>query len=257
MSLFAALSLAVGLTVIGWCSLLMLRRGGSGAASTRFAAPVLTPPPAPERLPAAPEFARTALAATHHEVAPRIEVPLRLRNATAVLQQAGAGVALYRADTGGEFTWLPLAGATQRDGIVELAPVVRSRGDFVVTVAAGPRFARHGYIVRTSLRVASTATPPVEIDASAAEITFVLPPGQPRIGPFRLVREGEPQWAALQPVCAGMMIDGERAPPLLLGLGTYELLDPVVPERRQRFVVSGAAKVEVSAAMAVARADRP
>ncbi len=260
--MFAALSLAVGLTAIGWCALLALRRGGSDPAATRFVTPGLAPPPAPERLLPAPEFARTATGATHQEAVPRVAVPLRLRNATAVLRQAGAGVALYRADTGGDFTWVPLAGAVAHDGVVELAPAVRSRGEFVVTVAAGPRFARHGYIARGSLRIAGGATPPVEIDAveidaNAAEITFVLPPRQPRVGPFRLVRAGDPQWAAMQPVCAGMMIGGEGSPPLLLGFGTYELIDPLVPERRQAFVVAAPAKVEISAAMAVARADRP
>ena len=249
--------LAVCVGVAAWAGLLALRRDALPEPQLAPIAPI-APLPRPQRLPDAPDFARTALPATatreHAERNLTIHVP---DLPTALRALDGAGIATFDARTGADFRWLPLAGGVQApDGGFTWLATTRVRGELVVALAAAPERARHGYLARTTFAAAGEALA-VELPVVTATVQLALPPGSLGAGPLRLARVDDPAWLPNAHGATGVSLVPDATVELLLGAGTYELLDPIDPSQSQRFTVPGADTVVLTAALTRAPADRP
>lgn len=256
-SLLAALLLAVGLGLGGYC-LLLAWRGGPASAAERLVPPEIEPPAAPRRLPASDDFGPRRGEPTITLPLPRPQtLTVTAHGLPATLDLAVAGVAVFLADSGGEFTWTPFTHASgNRAAGLTVRPTVRGTGPFVITVAAERAFARHGYLARGSCDLTADSAPAAVLDASAAVVEFHLAPGQRRAGPFRLVRSDDPSWAAMPAGTTGLTVAGTEPARWLLGHGRYELLDPIGGQIVRRFEVPATTTVEISA-VAAPRSDRP
>jgi hypothetical protein len=252
--------LAACVGVAGWAGLLALRREAPPETQLGPIAPIVQPPP-PKRLPTAPEFARHALPATASRTRTGTSIVVHIPAVPAALQGTAAGVATYDADTGGEFAWLPLAGGTAgADGSVTLQATTLVRGELQVAFATAPEWARHSYLARTTLAIdAATAGSHVTVDLPVVvgTVQVVLPDTTTRAGPLRLARCDDPQWLPTFHAATGIEVRREASADVLLGAGTYELVDPIDATRRQRFEVPGAGKIVLTPTLTAVRADRP
>ncbi|MBL9076870.1 MAG: hypothetical protein JNL08_05170 [Planctomycetes bacterium] len=189
-----------------------------------------------------------------------VPAELTIRLPAGAVEPAGAeaGIATYDASTSADFTWTPLAGAAVVDGSVAVTVRTHARGALLVALAAAPAWARHGYLVRTRIDVPADATTyAVELPVATAAVQLTLPAGATHAGPLRLVRCDDPQWLPTLHAATGLVLERDRPTTLVLGAGSYELVDPIDAARRQRFEVPAAAAVELSPTLAAARADRP
>ncbi|MBL8727276.1 MAG: hypothetical protein JNM25_02520 [Planctomycetes bacterium] len=250
--------LAACVGVAGWAGLLALRRDAGPDGSLGPIAPIVQPPP-PQRLPAAPEFARNALPAAGSRATSVATVAIRIPAVPAALR--GAGVAIYDARTGAEFTWLPLDGGEPgADGSLTLQSTTRVRGDLQVALAAAPEWARHSYLARTSVEIgpAAAGTPTlVDLPVVVDSVQIVLPDAAGRAGPLRLSRCDDAQWLPMFHAATGIEILPGAPTTVLLGAGAYELVDPIDATRRQRFEVPRAGAVVLTPTLTAVRADRP
>lgn len=237
--------------------MLLAWHGGPASAAERLAPPQIEPPAAPQRLPASDDFGPRRGEPTISLPMPRQQtLTITAHGLPASLDLAVAGVAVFLADSGGEFTWTPFAHASgNRATGLSVRPTVRGPGPFVITVAAERAFARHGYLVRGSCDLAADRTPAAVLDASAAVVEFRVAAGQRRAGPFRLVRSDDPSWAAMPAGTTGLTVAGTEPVRWLLGHGRYELLDPIGGQVVRRFDVPATTSVEIS--VAAPRSDRP
>lgn len=258
-SLLIALLLAVAVGVAAWSGFVALQRSGSAATPVPPIPPIVAPP-RPERLPPAPEFARQALPAAAQRDGTTTDVVVRLPHLPALVAGTSAGVATYDARTGADFTWTPLDETTSGpDGAgLVVRTRTRVRGEFVVAFATAPQWARHAYLTRTTADAARAAAAPLQVDLSVAiaAVELALPATAAGAGPLRLVRCDDRQWLPPSETATGITV-GEAGTTLLLGVGDYELVDPIDPTRRQRFTVPSDGSVTLSAALTRARADRP
>lgn len=222
--------------------------------------PAIVAPARPERLPPAPEFAREAMPAAAQRDATTTEIVVRLPHLPAVAAGTSAGIATYDARTGADFTWTPLERATSGTDGAGLVVRTRSRvrGDVVIAFATAPQWARHAYLTRTSADAARAGSAPLHVDlpVAIATVELVLPATAGGAGPLRLVRCDDPQWLPSADAATGIAL-GDAGATLLLGVGDYELVDPIDPTLRQRFTVPTDRPVVLSADLTRARADRP
>jgi hypothetical protein len=259
-SLLAAILLATGLALGGYCALLAWRRDAiAPPPATPADDGLLAALPRPQPLAPGPEFARGARAANaaiRGARAPAIALTLRIRNLPAGWLGPDAGVAVAAANGNPNLTWTPLAAPSSPGGDVLLEHTVPVAGDHVITVAARREFAVHGYLARTLAAVPPGGTT-VDVDASAARIAFELPPQAGAATIVRLVRTDDPHWLPGAGAPSGVRLQPRTTTWLWLGAGRYDLCDPLQPERRQHFDVPGAATIVVNVGLPRARADRP
>ncbi|MBX3462069.1 MAG: hypothetical protein KF830_02785 [Planctomycetes bacterium] len=172
-----------------------------------------------------------------------------------------AGIATYDAHTGADFAWTPLsAGMPLDDDAWSLPSATLVRGDLVVALASAPGLARHGYVARTIVagdRGAAGQALVVDLRGGITTVRFELPASAQRAGPLRLVRCDDPQWLPTFHAATGIELQAGQPTALALGAGDYELIDPIAPERRQRFQVPASGPVVLSPTLAGARGNRP
>lgn len=253
-SLLAALLLALGLALGGYCALLAWRRPAL-AADAPPAPPPIAPIPEPARLPSSPDYGTVALAACEQPPAARIPITVSVRNVPAEWRTPTSGIAITLQDGSSGLVWLPLAAATNEDGVLVLPHVLPQAGEIVVALASAPQFATHSYLARSTVVVPATTT--VELDGSAAAVTFRLPAGAKHSCPLRVRRTDDASWLPMDGAAAGLEVGAGAPARLWLGNGSYELGDPLRPEVRQGFVVPNDTSVEVTACSSPARVDRP
>lgn len=230
-------------------------------AEERFAVAQPKQLPAPARL-APIEGIETSQvpAADLGAVVTRVTVPVRVSALPQSLRTAEAGVATYHSVTGGEFHWYPLSeGIPGQNGGLLITAQAPQHTRLTVTFAATREQARHGYIDRHEFDVAASngrATDIVELDGAVHAVRFDLPKGVDQAGPLRLQRVDDRQWLPMLHGTAGLKLRSGKVLSLQLGAGTYELQDPLAPERTQRFDVPGTPSVTVTAALPPARDGR-
>jgi hypothetical protein len=244
--------LALGIALGGYCALLAWRRPALAAESPRA---LPAPIPDPARLPSSPDFGSVALAAYERVPAARIPINVSVRNVPAEWRTPSSGVAIALQDGSSGVTWLPLATAANEDGALVLLHVLPHAGEIVVALATAPQFATHSYLARRVVVVQATTT--VDVDGSAAAVTFRLPAGAKHSCPLRVGRTDDASWLPMDGAAAGLELDAGAPTRLWLGNGSYELGDPLRPDVRQGFEVPKDTSVEVTAGSSRARADRP
>lgn len=229
-------------------------------AEQRLMLPELRPPDAPARLPAAPEFQRRARPANVAMTAERAAVEVLVPEPLPLVDAHAAGVAIYRADTGAEFQWLPLASA-ERDatGAVVVRAMARRGQRLLISLAVAPGQARHGYLERREVSVPIDGEQPLRIrlDAVIAAVRFDLPTDAERAGPLRLQRIDDPEWLPMLLDSPCLTLRRGTTSTLHLGRGAYRLCDALDPLRCQRFDVTSDTAVVVSPDLIRTRADRP
>lgn len=245
----------MGVALGAYCALLAWRHPPIRAMEGPSLAPGGAPLAAPERLPANPDFDRVALAASDRRARETVRMTLHLRGVPPAWRTETAGVAIFPADATSGLSWLPLATASEQAGTLVLQHTLPRGGEVVATLATARAFALHSYLARSVALVADGGT--IELDATAAPVSFRLPHGAQRIGPLRIARVDDPSWVAMDVAATGLDLAAGTPRELWLGRGTYELCDPLQPERRQRFDVPADRAVELSASLATGRADRP
>ena len=180
---------------------------------------------------------------------------IRLEGASTSQVAAGAGVASFHAETGGDFRWFPLGQATTAaDGAFELTTTARSGTELTITFAASRTQARHGYIARIQAEAGVTSA--ATLRADVYRVRFDLPEDTENAGPLLLQRVDDRQWLPMSHSTAGLRLRLGAQLHIELGPGKYELLDPLSPSRAQAFSVPDADVVVVSSALATAAGDR-
>jgi hypothetical protein len=260
-TLAIALLLAASAVLLGYAGWLTLRRVVLPYAPALAHEPLRAGPQPPARLPPSTNgetpLQGTALVPTADL---RIAIAIALRNLPAGLDPQTAGVALFGSQDGADFRFYRLA---------ELGNELVLRTDTLATdalrivLAEDREQARHSYLCRVdhafSRQPAGTA--PLELDASAQRVRFLVPDGDTAYGPLQLRRLGEPDWHAPRAVAAGLRSQRQAPGELWLGAGRYELSDPLRPERRQQFAVPGDGTVVLdpvfNPVVVLPRNDRP
>ncbi len=218
-------------------------------------------PARPSRLPPAPEFAREAVPAVARRTHAATQLVVRLTGIVDALRANGFGVATYDAQTGADFAWTPIeAAVADADGTMTLSASTHVRGELMVSFAAAPAFARHGYLARVT--VAADQAPAatvlhVDLPVVIGEVRFALPAGVERAGPLRLSRCDDPHWLPSSHAATGIDLRGDRPTAIVLGAGDYELVDPIDVTRRQRFAAPATEEIRLNPDLAGARGDRP
>ena len=236
--------------------MLAVGRDALPGAEERYQPPVRAALPQPARLP--------PVAGLRDELRPppglraitdQQPVQIRLEGASTSQVAAGAGVASFHAETGGDFRWFPLGQATTAaDGAFELTTTARSGTELTITFAASRTQARHGYIARIQAEAGVTSA--ATLRADVYRVRFDLPEDTENAGPLLLQRVDDRQWLPMSHSTAGLRLRLGAQLHIELGPGKYELLDPLSPSRAQAFSVPDADVVVVSSAPATAAGDR-
>ena len=186
--------------------------------------------------------------------APR-PVRIRLEGASPAQSAAGAGVASFHTETGGDFRWYPIATATAAaDGALEVETAARAGTSLTISFAASRAQARHGYIARAQVEAGATAAATLRGDVH--RVRFDLPASVEQAGPLLLQRQDDRQWLPMSHSTAGLRLRKGTQLYLELGAGDYELLDPLSPQTAQTFSVPATDVVVVSSELAAAAGDR-
>lgn len=216
---------------------------------------------APDRLPTGGDLAPRPLASGRGRPSPRSQVvTVDLHAPPLAFLGAEAGVATFQAETGADFVWTPLQGATPiANGGLRIQSAALATGDLMVTLATHRRYARHGYIVRLRVPAATLTakSEPVQLTVVAEMVELLLPTGSEQAGPLQLRRTEDPQWLPMQQASTGLVLTTGVQTKVLLGAGTYELASPLAGAKAQSFVVPGSEAVIVRKDLAQARAGRP
>jgi len=199
----------------------------------RYRAPTRTPLPRPTRLPPVPELGALQRGARAAEPA---LAEFTVEVADLAPARDGLGVATFRAATGGDFRWQPLAAAEPR-GASALALSVRARRgeEIAVTLASASDLARHGYLNRRVVIAQPGAV--VRLSGARHEVRFDLPDGVEQAGPLRLQRVDDRDWLPMEAAPAGLKLQRGARTSLQLGAGRYELQDPLASAAAQVFEV--------------------
>lgn len=243
-TIVAALLLASGLLVAGYALLLSLGRDTLSTPAlppSSDEAPELgkverLPPYRDARVFAAPaSAARSAdTSGTPHEV-----------TLTHGEFDPEAGIAAFATDSGRTIAWLPLhTGQRTKDGWHWQLRLPRQA--VTLSLAATAQQSRHSYLARVDLPAGDSRPAATHFEVGASPAALKLPPGIAQAGPFRLVRKGDADWR--YPSGHGLFLpdlDGHR-----LGHGSYELIDPIDPDLRQRFEVPGSGGLTIAARLA-------
>ncbi|MFT4515884.1 MAG: hypothetical protein ACI89X_001998 [Planctomycetota bacterium] len=230
-------------------------------AADRFEAPQLEQPAAPARLAPVAGIETSQVPSIDDRIRDRATVTIHVHDAPTLQGNSSAGVATFHTLTGGEFRWLPLSEATLgEDNSLVVTADAQLGTRLTVTLASNREHARHGYIAKKVLDVASEngrQTPLVSLQGLVHDVQFNLPTNVERAGPMRLQRVDDRQWLPMRHDTSSLTLRRGKVTSLKLGAGTYELQDPLLPERSQQFTVPETTTIEVSATLAPARDDRP
>lgn len=251
-SLLLTLLVAGSLAVAAYAALWALRREPIAVVAPAFA-PSAAPIPALDRLPDSPDFARTMAPAPDRGDAPLVTLSVLVQNAPPDWPVAEAWLAIAPAHGGDGVSWLPLADSVRSATGWQLRHVVPAGEDYELALAPARPGALRSFLARATTRVDGPTA--VTIDARAALVTFRLPKGASRHGPFRIVRDGAEGWLPAE-AQTGLILAPDAPLRVWLGAGAYRLVDVLHPDRAQAFAVPGVADVEVSATLAAVRADR-
>lgn len=238
-------------------STLWLRRGAAPAVASAPPQTTREPLPPLARLQPDPELTRRAApAAVVVDSGAPTRLAIELRGNVGQLDPEAAGVAVFAADTGADFQWLPLR-SKGPDGL--LAVEVRATGPLVLTLAADRHAAAHGYLARLEGAFPRThgQRTAVVFEVALASVEFQLAAPKSSAGPLQLVRVDDPSWVPSGPAAAGISLTGGTAVHTVLGRGDYALRDPLEPTHEQRFSVPAAGPVRVSGSLARSAAGRP
>ncbi|MCK5940869.1 MAG: hypothetical protein KAI24_02770, partial [Planctomycetes bacterium] len=96
----------------------------------------------------------------------------------------------------------------------------------------------------------------VALDGAVHRVRFDLPTDLDQAGPLRLQRVDDRQWLPMLHATSGLRLRRGVDLTLTLGAGSYELQDPLAPERAQTFELPGTTAVTVTAALPPARDGR-
>ena len=88
------------------------------------------------------------------------------------------------------------------------------------------------------------------------KVLFHLPLRVEGAGPLRLTRVDDRQWLLMPDNTSGLTLRRGTETSLQLSPGTYELQDPLAPNRSQQFTVPETTNVEVTASLTRVRDDR-
>tara|TARA_R110002072_G_scaffold4174_5_gene29505 strand:- start:5584 stop:6336 length:753 start_codon:yes stop_codon:yes gene_type:complete len=242
--------------------ILAIGRDPLPGADERFTPPALEQPAKPQRLDPIAGIETSNIPALDDQLRDRVAVPIQVLNVpTLAGDNAGAGVATFHTLTGGEFRWLPLSEAMRgADNSLLVTADAQLGTRLTVTLASKREHARHGYISKKVLDVTTengSATPIVSLQGQVHDVQFNLPTNVELAGPMRLQRVDDRQWLPMRYDTSGLNLRRGTVTSLKLGAGTYELQDPLLPDRSQQFTVPETTTVEVSASLAPARDDRP
>jgi hypothetical protein len=241
--------------------ILAIGRDPLPGAADRFAAPQFEQPAQPERLDPIAGIDSMLYPRIDDQIRDRVTVPIRVLNAPALRNDSSVGVATFHTITGGEFRWYPLSEATRDEGNSLLVTADSQLGTrLTVTLAYRRDHARHGYLAKQILDITSengSETPLVTLQGQVHNVQFNLPTNTERAGPMRLQRVDDRQWLQMSHDTSGLTLWRGKVTSLQLGAGTYELQDPLLPERSQQFTVPKTTAVEISSTLAPARDDRP
>lgn len=208
--------------------------------------PYLPTVQAPQRLAPDPELRRQAVpASVVMDPQEPSRIAIALQGIPTFLDATTAGVAMFSADTGAEFTWTPLSAFRSGSAFEMTTPIV---GPVTFTVARSRDQARHGYLTRTTHTFPRSRGPlaALPVHAAAHQVRFELANNAHTAGPLRLCRVDDTVWRATDAAPTGLSLRGSATIELVLGAGDYELRDPNDPSHTQRFTVPALAPVAVS-----------
>ncbi|MFK7741730.1 MAG: hypothetical protein AB8H80_15535 [Planctomycetota bacterium] len=268
-TILISLLVAVALGTVLYALILAIGRDPLPGAQAAMAPPSIATLPIPETLPANQSPTTRADGSELRETDFRAPTPLTTEERVTLPIQvtrvppdliATAGVAAFHTMTGGEFRWHPLADAIpgQDDSLLVTADVAAG-SDMTITFAANREQARHGYLSRLELSVKKldgTRAPLVTLPGSVFAVTIELPTGADRAGPLRLQRVEDRQWLPMLHSSSGLTLRRGSDLELRLGAASYELQDPLAPERSQRFDVPETTSVKLSRDLVPARDGR-
>jgi hypothetical protein len=215
--------------------------------------------PRPERLPASPEFARTAVEASQASGERRPEfLAVELVVTGASLLGSEAGLASFLLHDGSDFRWTPLDRCERTaDGFLLRVPVIAA-GDRVVVLAQTERFAQHAHLARTTIpaQQIGTATP-ARLQVALAEVELQLPANVASAGPLQLRRSDDPRWLPMHDASSGVFLRRGTITKVLLGAGRYELGAPLSATAPLAFDVPATGPITIPSELAAVRAGRP
>ena len=189
-----------------------------------------------------------------------VSIRVEVQDVPASMDQKLAGVATFHTLTGSNFRWMPLSDATPAEnGSLQFTMEAPTTSMLTVTLAANREHARHGYISRRTIDVVSTSiktAPLVTLQGLTHKVLFHLPLRVEGAGPLRLTRVDDRQWLLMPDNTSGLTLRRGTETSLQLSPGTYELQDPLAPNRSQQFTVPETTNVEVTARLTRVRDDR-
>lgn len=204
-------------------------------AARRYEAPARTSLPGPARLTPVPELSALQADPTPSGRA-QTQLLVEVRDLDPTLRRGAAGVSTFRAESGADYRWQPLAaGAAAADGAWRFSVRAEVGADLVVTLASASDRARHGYLTRRVVVVEPGAT--VQLSGARHEVRFDLPQGIDQAGPLRLQRVDDRDWLPMEAAPSGLRLRSGTTTTLRLGAGRYELQDPLAPSAVQPFEV--------------------
>lgn len=220
--------------------------------------------PPPERLPASPEFARTAIEASQASGERRpefLEVALQVTGAS--LLGTEAGCASFLAHDASDFRWTPLDRCERTAvGFLLRVPVVAA-GDRVVVLAMTEGLAQHAHLAHMTIPAhqVGAATPP-RFQVALAEVELRLPADAASAGPLQLRRSDDPSWLPMLGASSGLFLRRGTITKVLLGAGRYELGAPLSATAPLAFDVPASGPtaigpITIPSELAAVRAGRP
>jgi hypothetical protein len=240
---------------------LAIGRDALPGTDSRFQPASLQQPPLPQRLTPIADIETSLLPKIGSQENIKATVSIEVDQAKALLQLPSAGIATFQSQTGSDFRWLPLKGATLQANDTLLIKTESNIGERItVTLSARREQARHGYINRTQIEVQAKkdgSSNAVKVSGRTYRVTFNLPTSVERAGPLRLQRKDDRTWLPMQHDTTGLTLTKGQKTILELGAGAYELLDPLAPEHTQSFRIADDTAVEVIAEFAPTRDGRP
>lgn len=258
-TIFISLLVAVALGTVTYALILAIGRDPLPGAEVRFKLEELDRPDRPQQVQSLANSQAGTKPTIQPETNTRVTVPIRVQESLNSIKDEHAGIATFDSKTGADFQWYPLNEALRGDNqFLLVTSDAESNSTLTVTLAAKRDYARHGYLARRDVEIATPANgvvAMVTLPSEAFAVQFELPNETDRAGPLRLVRVDDPLWLPMRHSSAGLTLRKDHPTTLKLGAGDYRLEDPIVPDQFQQFRVTAATKVLVSEKLAPARDD--
>jgi hypothetical protein len=216
--------------------------------------------PEPERLAPSPEFRNRAASPGQRPAkakASSTTLEITVDGDGLALLGPDAGIATFQRQNGADFVWTPFPPDAAPTAMRKLVVQVQADQDVAVTVASEARFAKHGYVCRTDVPVASLSSgQALQVALTMFKVELQLPPEQSFAGPLQIGRIADPDWMLMRE-SAGLVLRRGTRSELVLGAGDYELSAPLTKLPGQRFTVPSSGPIVITNELATARAGRP